>query len=48
MTGILYPALLAPEIVDARKFDTAVPIDRGSVHQGAALEVRPAPLSTTT
>ncbi|MCR9151265.1 MAG: 23S rRNA (guanosine(2251)-2'-O)-methyltransferase RlmB [Rhodobacteraceae bacterium] len=32
---------LAPEIVDARKFDTAVPIDRGSVHQGAALEVRP-------
>ena len=32
---------LAPEIVDARKFDTAVPLDRGSVHQGAALEVRP-------
>jgi 23S rRNA (guanosine2251-2'-O)-methyltransferase len=28
-----------PEIVDPRKFD--VPIDEGSVHQGAALEVRP-------
>ncbi len=30
---------LAPEIVDPRKFD--VPIDPASVHQGAALEVRP-------
>ncbi|THD84529.1 23S rRNA (guanosine(2251)-2'-O)-methyltransferase RlmB [Aliigemmobacter aestuarii] len=30
---------IAPEIVDPRKFD--VPIDEGSVHQGAALEVRP-------
>lgn len=30
---------LAPEIVDPRKFD--VPIDEGSVHQGAALEARP-------
>ncbi|MDZ4097023.1 MAG: 23S rRNA (guanosine(2251)-2'-O)-methyltransferase RlmB [Paracoccaceae bacterium] len=30
---------LAPEIVDPRRFD--VPIDEGSVHQGAALEVRP-------
>lgn len=30
---------IAPEIVDARRFD--VPIDAGSVHQGAALEVRP-------
>ena len=30
---------LAPEIVDPRKFD--VPIDEGSVHQGAALEVKP-------
>ncbi len=29
---------LAPEIVDPRKFD--VPIDEGSVHQGAALEVK--------
>ena len=29
---------LTPEIVDPRKFD--VPIDEGSVHQGAALEVR--------
>lgn len=28
-----------PEIVDPRKFD--VPIDEGSVHQGAALEVKP-------
>ena len=30
---------MEPEIVDPRKFD--VPIDEGSVHQGAALEVRP-------
>ncbi len=30
---------LQPEIVDPRKF--AVPIDEGSVHQGAAMEVRP-------
>lgn len=30
---------LEPEIVDPRKFD--VPIDEGSVHQGAALEVKP-------
>jgi 23S rRNA (guanosine2251-2'-O)-methyltransferase len=30
---------LAPDIVDARKF--AAPIDAGSVHQGAALEVKP-------
>ncbi|MDE3121234.1 MAG: 23S rRNA (guanosine(2251)-2'-O)-methyltransferase RlmB [Paracoccaceae bacterium] len=30
---------IEPEIADARKFD--VPIDPGSVHQGAALEVRP-------
>jgi len=30
---------VAPELVDPRKF--AVPIDPGSVHQGAALEVRP-------
>lgn len=30
---------MTPEIVDARKFD--VPIDPGSVHQGAALEVKP-------
>ena len=29
---------IAPEIVDPRKFD--VPIDEGSVHQGAALEVK--------
>jgi 23S rRNA (guanosine2251-2'-O)-methyltransferase len=30
---------MAPEIADPRRFD--VPIDEGSVHQGAALEVRP-------
>ena len=30
---------MEPEVVDPRKFD--VPIDEGSVHQGAALEVRP-------
>lgn len=30
---------IAPEIVEPRKFD--VPIDEGSVHQGAAMEVRP-------
>ncbi len=30
---------MEPEIVDPRKF--AVPIDEGSVHQGAAMEVRP-------
>lgn len=30
---------LTPEIVDPRRFD--VPIDEGSVHQGAAMEVRP-------
>ena len=30
---------IAPELADPRKFD--VPIDEGSVHQGAAMEVRP-------
>lgn len=30
---------MVPEIADPRRFD--VPIDEGSVHQGAALEVRP-------
>lgn len=30
---------IAPEIADPRRFD--VPIDEGSVHQGAALEVKP-------
>ena len=30
---------MTPEIVDPRRFD--VPIDEGSVHQGAAMEVRP-------
>lgn len=32
---------IAPEIVDPRKFDTHVPLGPDSVHQGAALEVRP-------
>ena len=32
-------ARIAPEIADPRRFD--VPIDEGSVHQGAAMEVRP-------
>jgi 23S rRNA (guanosine2251-2'-O)-methyltransferase len=31
---------LEPEITDARAFESAVPIDPESVHQGAALEVR--------
>lgn len=30
---------MVPEVVDPRRFD--VPIDEGSVHQGAALEVKP-------
>ncbi len=30
---------IEPELVDPRRFD--VPIDEGSVHQGAAMEVRP-------
>jgi len=30
-----------PEIVDPRKFDTHVPLGPDSVHQGAALEVKP-------
>ena len=30
---------VTPEVVDPRKF--SVPIDPGSVHQGAALEVKP-------
>lgn len=32
---------LEPEVVDPRTFDKHVPIDPESVHQGAALEVRP-------
>ena len=35
------PPDLAHEIVDARTFDRAVPLPAESVHQGAALEVRP-------
>jgi len=41
----LYDAIMAsgmePEIVDPRKFDAAVEIDRESVHQGAALFAKP-------
>jgi 23S rRNA (guanosine2251-2'-O)-methyltransferase len=33
------PPGLTPDLVDARRFD--VPLDPGSVHQGAALEARP-------
>ena len=32
-------AAIEPEVVDARKF--SAPIDEGSVHQGAAMEVKP-------
>ncbi|AMY70089.1 23S rRNA (guanosine(2251)-2'-O)-methyltransferase RlmB [Frigidibacter mobilis] len=32
---------IEPEIVDARKFDVEVPLQPDSVHQGAALEVKP-------
>ncbi|RNI20783.1 23S rRNA (guanosine(2251)-2'-O)-methyltransferase RlmB [Paracoccus pantotrophus] len=35
------PADLAPEIIDARVFDRTVPLSPESVHQGAALEVKP-------
>lgn len=37
----LGPLLMEPEIVDARLFEKAVPLAPDSVHQGAALEVRP-------
>jgi 23S rRNA (guanosine2251-2'-O)-methyltransferase len=37
--GAVAAAGLEPEVADARKFP--VPLDPGSVHQGAALEVRP-------
>lgn len=37
---------IAPEICDPRKF--AAPVDPGSVHQGAALEVRPLDWGTLT
>jgi 23S rRNA (guanosine2251-2'-O)-methyltransferase len=37
--GEAVPRRAAPEIADPRKFP--VPLDPGSVHQGAALEVRP-------
>ncbi len=35
------PDSIAPEITDARVFDRAVPLPPESVHQGAALEVKP-------
>ena len=35
------PEGIAPEITDARVFDRAVPLPPESVHQGAALEVKP-------
>ncbi|WP_299359039.1 23S rRNA (guanosine(2251)-2'-O)-methyltransferase RlmB [uncultured Paracoccus sp.] len=37
----LSAAAIAPEIVDARSFAKVVPLAPDSVHQGAALEVRP-------
>jgi 23S rRNA (guanosine2251-2'-O)-methyltransferase len=39
LEGAVTAGGVAPEVVDSRRFD--VPIDEGSVHQGAALEVRP-------
>ena len=39
LSGAIAGAGLEPEIADARKFP--VPLDPGSVHQGAALEVKP-------
>jgi 23S rRNA (guanosine2251-2'-O)-methyltransferase len=39
LTEALAACDIAPEIVDPRKFD--VPLDEGSVHQGAALQARP-------
>lgn len=39
LTAEIAAAGIEPEIADPRKFN--VPIDPGSVHQGAALEVRP-------
>ncbi|PPB79588.1 23S rRNA (guanosine2251-2'-O)-methyltransferase [Albidovulum inexpectatum] len=40
-SDVLGAAGIEPEIVDARIFDKQVPLDPASVHQGAALEVRP-------
>jgi 23S rRNA (guanosine2251-2'-O)-methyltransferase len=39
LTEAIATSGMTPEIVDPRRFD--VPIDEGSVHQGAALEARP-------
>ena len=39
LTDAIAASGMDPEIADARKFP--VPLDPGSVHQGAALEVRP-------
>ena len=39
LTEAITASGMTPEIVDPRRFD--VPLDEGSVHQGAALEARP-------
>jgi 23S rRNA (guanosine2251-2'-O)-methyltransferase len=39
LTDAIASSGMDPEVVDPRRFD--VPIDEGSVHQGAALEARP-------
>lgn len=41
LAGAIAAAGMTPEIVDPRRFDSHVPIGPDSVHQGAALEVRP-------
>jgi 23S rRNA (guanosine2251-2'-O)-methyltransferase len=39
LEAVIAAAGIVPEVVEPRRFD--VPIDEGSVHQGAAVEVRP-------
>ncbi len=41
LADVLAAAGTTPEIVDPRKFDSAVPLGPDQVHQGAALEARP-------
>lgn len=41
LAEVLAQSGIPPEIVEPRDFDKHVPIDPDSVHQGAALEVRP-------
>lgn len=41
LTDAIAASGMTAEIVDPRKFDTQVPLARDSVHQGAALEVKP-------